>query len=216
MAWLITGEHWTAEDKARYPEILMSHPWRNLDGETQQLELIDASQDDGGRITLGSPREGRAIKDKNVPTRLERTGPTLDEYPLLDVITYWSGNLLVCKAFRDLVEEMEPGVHQFFPMDLLVNGTKVATYHWFVCGTRIATLSAEHCYPPLNERGFFKASPYGQQQNDRLVLSRDKIGAHHAWVDKFLGALLFSNAFAERLRALKLSGLWFQKQISEA
>jgi hypothetical protein len=215
MAWLIFGEEWTEEDKARYPEILMSHPWRNLDGDTWQLELIDESPDNGGRITPGSPQQGRPLKDKNVPTRLERTGPTLQEYPLLDVISYSGSNLLACRAFRDLVEEMEPGVHQFFPMDLLVNGAKVATYYWFVCCTRIATLSAEHCYPPLNERGFFKASRFGQQQNDRLVLSREKIGAHHAWVDKFHGVLFFSNAFAERLKALELSGVRF-RPISEA
>jgi hypothetical protein len=215
MAWVINGGHWTEEDKARYPEILMSHPWSPPDGDPGRLELIDASQDDGGRITSGNPQEGRAITGKNVPTKLERTGPTLEEYPLLDVITYWSGSLLACKAFRDLLEEMEPGVHQFFPMDLLVNGTKVATYHWFVCCTRIATLSREHCYPPLNERGFFKASPFGQQQNDRLVLSREKIGAHHAWVDKYHGVLFFSNAFAERLKALELTGVRF-RPISEA
>lgn len=207
MAWLINGGHWTEEDKARYPELLMSHPWKNLDGNTQQLELIDASRDDGGLIITGNPMEGRAIKDKNVPTRIERTGPTLEEHPLLDVITYSGGNLLACTAFRDLVEEMEPGVHQFFPMDLLVNGTKVATYHWFICGTRIATMSREHCYPPLNERGFFKPSPFGQHQNDRLVLSREKIGARHAWHDKFYGKNFFSNAFAERLFSLGLTDI---------
>lgn len=207
MAWKISGGHWTAEDKERYPEVLISHPWQELDGNSSQLELIDASQDNGGRITGRSPLDGRAIKDKNVPTRLERNGPTLEEYPLQDVMSYWSGNLLVCKPFRDLLEEMEPGVHQFFPMDLLVNGVKVATYHWFVCGTRIATLSREHCYPPLDERGFYRPSPFGQNKNDRVVFSREKINGHHAWVDKFYGRTVFSNAFAERLFALGLTGI---------
>ncbi|NJM83266.1 MAG: hypothetical protein HC844_12935 [Tabrizicola sp.] len=171
------------------------------------MELIDASQDEGRLISATNPVQGRTITGKNVPTKLERMGPTLEEYPLLDVITYWSGNLLVCKAFRDLLEEMEPGVHQFFPMELLVNGSKVATYHWFVCCTRIATMSREHCYPPLDERGFFRPSPIGQNQNDRVVLSRDKIGAHHAWHDKFYGRTMFSNVFAERLFSFGLSGI---------
>ncbi|WP_284163947.1 DUF1629 domain-containing protein [Frigidibacter sp. SD6-1] len=207
MAWVISGGHWTEEDKARYPEVRMSHHWKNLDGDTRQLEVIDASQDDGGLMSGRSPQDGRPIRDKNVPTRLERTGPTLEEYPLQDVLSYWSGNLLVCKAFRDLLEEMEPGVHQFFPMDLLVNGTKVATYYWFVCCTRLATLAADHCYPPLNPRGFWKPSPFGQNQGDRVVLSKRLIGAHHAWYDKFYGKTFFSNAFAERLQTLKLTGI---------
>jgi hypothetical protein len=215
MAWLIFGEHWTEEDKERYPEVLISHPWQELDGNSSQLELIDATQDDGKRITGGNPLVGRAIKDKNVPTRLQRNGPTLEEYPLRDVMSYWGGNLPVCKRFRDLLEEMEPGAHQFFPMDMLVNGVKVATYHWFVCCTRIASMSREHCYPPLDERGFLRPSPFGKHQNDRLVLSSEKINGHHAWVDKFHGARFFSNAFAERVKALNLTGASI-RPVSEA
>lgn len=63
---------------------------------------------------------------------------------------YASGNnsaMLVSSRFRDLVEQLEPGVHQFLPVDMY--NSRGATepfdrFFWFVVCTLIDSLDPEH------------------------------------------------------------------------
>ena len=184
----------------------------NLDGNLDQFRLIDATQDDGQRIGVGSPNVGRPLLADNIPTKLEREPWNLRLLPLLDVECFWGGNLLVPQQFKDLLEEIEPDVHQFWPMEIYVKGEPVDLKYWFIACHRISALSRPHCFPPLHERGFWRPSPIGQRENDRVAFSKAAIGNRHAWVDKYFSDRYFSNTFAERLQKLNLTGLKFSKK----
>ena len=209
MAYFITGGHPLPDESFHAKERRGNSSFQEMDGDTDLIKLVDATQDDGLRILDGSPSVGRPLKPDHIPTKLSRKPWSIERVPLLDVETYYGGNLLVCQAFKDLLEALEPDVHQFWPMEIYVKGEKVALRYWFVACHRIRALSGEHCYPPLSERGWWDPSPLGQRENDRIVFSSEAIGGRHAWVDMAHSDRMFSDEFAERLMALNLTGLKF-------
>ncbi len=129
--------------------------------------------------------------------------------------------MLVSPRFRDLVEQFEPGVHQFLPV--AVYNTKDAaepfdTFYWFVCCTLIDSLDPEQT--TLEWRG-----DYHDRGNDGLregywrfdlsvkppqkpVFSLAAIGERHLWRDPYRGRdyVHCSDAFGEALIAAGLTG----------
>jgi len=209
MVYRIFGGVKPADESVAQKERRGNSSFEELDGNTNKLQLVDPTQDDGQRIIDGNPSVGRPLLPINIPTKLSREPWNLRLLPLLDMERYWGGNLLVPAAFKDLLEEMEPEVHQFWPMDIYVKGELVDRKYWFIACNRITAQSREHCYPPLDARGFWDPSPIGQRENDRLVFDSAVIGDRHAWVDTHYDDRMFSDAFAERLMVLNLSGTKF-------
>ncbi|PRY80299.1 hypothetical protein CLV80_101150 [Yoonia maritima] len=212
MAYFITGGHPLPEESFHAKERRGNSSFEDMDGDRSLIRLVDNSQDDGHRIVDGTGAVGRPLKPDHIPTKLSREPWSIDRVPLLDVETYLGGSLLVCETLKDLLEELEPDVHQFWPMEIYVKGEMVALRYWFVACHRIRALSREHCYPPLSERGWWDPSPLGQRENDRIVFSSEAIGGRHAWVDKAYSDRMFSDEFAERLMKLNLTGLQFVKE----
>ena len=211
MPYFIIGGVAPEEESFAQKERRGNSQFVNLDGDFDRIRLIDQTQDDGRRVRKGAPNVGRSLLPDHIPTKLEREPWNLRLLPLLDVERYWGGNLLVPQQFKDILEELEPDVHQFWPMEIYVKGEQVDLKYWFIACNRISALSREHCYPPLHERGFWRPSPIGKRENDRVAFSKAAIGDRHAWVDKHFSDRYFSNTFAERLQKLDLTGLRFSK-----
>ena len=197
---------------------LPSNSFVGIDGELSDVEVADLTPDEGGPIMRSSWHVGRAVKPDNVQTKLRRTGPPVSRAKLLDVNAQTGSLDLVCQTFKDIVEEFEPDVHQFFPMTYYNSkGTEVIGEGYFmVICQRISTLHETLCVPPLDERGRYKStsveeSPDYQKRDkslDRKMYSTSKIGGRHMWRDiKNAGPFMFSNALGERLIAANLSGL---------
>ncbi|PID36785.1 MAG: hypothetical protein CR993_03295 [Rhodobacterales bacterium] len=151
-----------------------------------------------------------------MPTKLLRKGPGIKRAKLLDV-NRWRG-FLVCQTFKDIVEEFEPGVHQFFPMEYYDSKgeKKIGEGYWMIICQRLDTLHDTLCIPPRNERGFIDDfnEEYADRDKslDRVVFSKEKAAGYHMWHDKFYpGANLFSNELAERLIGAGLTGLYAKK-----
>jgi len=212
VAYFITGGNAPEVESFAQKERRGNSQFVNLDRDPDQIQLIDAAQDDGRLFGSGAPNAGRPILPDHLPTKLEREPWDLRLLPLLDVETYRAGTLLVPQQFKDLLEELEPDVHQFWPMEIYVKGEQVDLKYWFIACHRISALSREHCYPALHERGFWCPSPIGQRENDRVAFSKAAIGGRHAWVDMRFSDRYFSNTFAERLQKLNLTGLRFSKK----
>lgn len=119
--------------------------FEELDGDTNFVELVDSTQNEGRRITAGRVNAGRPLKPDHIPTKLERKPCRLEELPLLDVERFGGANLLVSQAFKDLLEELEPDVHQFWPMEIYIKVKMVGLRYWFIPCHRIAALSKKHC-----------------------------------------------------------------------
>ena len=203
-----------------YDPTLMELPstsFEAMDGNIDKFELEDSTQDDGGLIMRRSLSAGRPVRvDENIPTKLLRHGPGIKRAKLLDV-NQWLG-FLVCQTFKDIVEEFEPGVHQFFPMEYFdaKGEKKIGEGYWLVICQRLDTLHDTLCIPPRNARGFMdwhnEALKDRDKSLDRVVFSKEKIRSHHMWKDKFHSpANLFSNELAERLIEAGLTGLYARK-----
>jgi hypothetical protein len=205
-----------------------THWFKELDGNPALVDLEDKTQDEGGLVT-GTWGVGRPLKADHMPTRLLRGGPGPKQSPILDVDSLYGGALLVSKAFKDILEELEPGVHRYFPMTVYVKNHDPATwqpedgYYEDPKGKKIKLVKLANylllnicnrldTYHPdtigRNERGFYKPEKLGVE--GRQVFSLEKIGNHHAWHDKFAHGRFISDAFAERLKASGLTGLYFQ------
>ncbi|MFT6943437.1 MAG: hypothetical protein ACJAUW_000006 [Yoonia sp.] len=193
------------------PEYSPYFEW--LDGEIGKVALYDRTPD-GGRVIvrLGA---GRPLKPDYMPTKIKKVDPNRKPTPLLDVES-WCGNFLANQTFKDILEELEPETHQFFPMEIFEKGEKIADYYWLNVCNRLDTFHPELTYP-RNERGFWKPV---QGEPSSVVFSTTAIGDHHAWTDKFAGSgghgLYISDTFAARLQNANLTGLSFYKLEEQA
>ena len=192
------------------PESYMySNYFEAIDGDPQKLEVVDDTPDGGRWISPGALTAGRHILPDFVPTKLRRGGPGIKRQPLLDV-NKWDGvSPLVPQVFKDILEELEPGVHQFFPMEYFEKTIKIGEGYLFIVGNRLDTLHETLCVPSRDERGFLgdtkKGDPY------EVVFSREKVNGYHAWTEKFIRSrnLMLSQTFGDKLQSRNLSGVKF-------
>jgi hypothetical protein len=119
----------------------------------------------------------------------------------------------VSPRLRALIEQFEPGVHQFFPVDIWKkrNGEPVATYYWLNVCNRIDSVNEEKTtherIRDYTGRFFWSSS---RPENAKLVFSSEKIAPYHIWTDPDAPGLNYfhcSNAFAEAAQAAKFIGL---------
>lgn len=173
---------------------------RALDGDLKQIQPLDMSDDGGARIRASRSHCGRRLDETFVPRRIKVDGP---RRTLTDV--YDGLGFLVNDKFREILEELEPNVHQFIPIELFwQDGSKAADKFWFVPCNRIDSLDRDHTTLPFGNRIWF------QGQGGTYVFSRAKIGNRHAWVDKHLPAadyVIISDEFHRRLLASGVTGL---------
>lgn len=196
----------------------------NLDGDPQKIEVVDTTQDDGRFLGKGldALTSGRAIKSDFVPTRLQWRG--MPKY-LPDYHTPY-GLLSVSDAFKQIVERVEPGVHQFFPVEYIDKRGQHLQHRWFmnVCN-RID--STDHEATKATGYVLHLGRAWAREQDlpgaDRekwrgvktsvnLVFSPDKIHNVHLWFDKHTKYGPFvSDELAEALEAADLKGVVLAK-----
>ncbi len=166
------------------------------------------------------PREqGYWLDPDTLPKKvLWATGSTP---PLPDVLPWF----IVSSRFKDLVEQFEPGVHQFVPVDIYQskNGEPVATYYWFIVGQRLDSVDRErttymwraskdnpndgHWIREIMDTNTFEFTPI---PNAELIFSNSQVAGRHIWHDPHLltfGNGLCSDAFAEALLASGMTGV---------
>lgn len=127
---------------------------------------------------------------------------------MYDVDSGWGGGLIVNEKFKDIVEAFEPGVHQFFPIQIEQGGKVIAErFIFFICN-RLDTLAKDQCVPPVGPDAQYRPIHDG---NDRRVYDTAKIGGHHAWCDRFSRGTMVSNALFDALFAENFTGFGFKK-----
>jgi hypothetical protein len=129
--------------------------------------------------------------------------------------------MLVSSRFRDLVEQFEPGLHQFLPVDMF--NAKDATqpfdrYYWFVCCTLIDSLDPDHTtlewkgfYDQLTDCGLRRglwSYQHSETNPPKAVFSLKAIGERHLWRDPYYTRdyVNSSDAFGDALIAAGLTG----------
>lgn len=189
-----------------------------LDGAIDQVKLNDESPD-GGYPPRGLPlRAGRAVRTEHLPTRIcwrDRQGHAIPDFD--------DGLILnVSSRAKELIEGLEPGTHQFVPVSYdNSDGQKIEDRYFLFIGNRIDSMHPDNPTMALN-RGMYwvplgdllrrgQEIPPNKNPNlpSKLVLSREKIGAAHLWVDSRSagGATFMSDKLAEAVRDKGFTGL---------
>lgn len=132
---------------------------------------------------------------------------------------------VVSERFRRFVEDFEPGVHQFIPVQVWRDkeGERVEPYYWFVVCRRLDSVNRVQTswvwqtsiHDPSD--GFWTDSIHNRNDHSwtkipdaRLVFDTLRIGLHHIWCDPHLltgGNRLCSNAFGEAAAKEEFVGL---------
>jgi hypothetical protein len=193
---------------------------QELDGDISKIECVDMSQDGGTTLRSGytAVQAGRPIKPDFVPTKIEwRSKSKIPDYktPM--------GIPTVCDRFREIVEQFEPGVHQWFPVEFVDRkGGHLAHRWYFIPCNRIDSVDHANTTMILY-RGTIWSDPREIAETDPEYLPTDfsfpvklkrpfsavQTQNYHAWRDKHIGHnhLLISNALAEALAKENFSGI---------
>jgi hypothetical protein len=149
---------------------------------------------------------------------------------IFSISGYWG-----CSGeFKDIVEELEPGVHQFFPVRTITrlrsekpitrlrDGGPVDDQYFILnCLQLVDAIVPEKSSGPTfrmavaggREPTFFTA-------RDHVCLSKDRIAGKHLWRGKtealYDGYYLVSNELMARIKAAKLKGYDYGMELSEA
>lgn len=175
-----------------------------------QLDLNVAELEHVGNGASAMGHGYRVLGDK-VPRKMWWKG---GRQKMPDVIGYQ--HFAIAPRVRDFIEEIEPGRHQFFPVEVYrsKDGGPVATYYWLNVCARIDCVDEEQS---SFEQGIdYSGKPFRKWHvpNRRLVFDPQKAGEHQLWVnpDTYLSGPLCSNAFASLAQGLDISGLTFTAQ----
>jgi len=163
---------------------------------------------------------GPSVDPANVPTKVQwkdRHGhpiPDFDNGPFLNVSA----------RAKAIVEQFEPGVHQFLPVEFIdVNGKHLEDRWFLVVCNRLDTVDREHVrgtllsggklWRPAREllREYPEEIPPGFDLNvePKLVFSRAKVQGYHIWQDKHFGGgeTFISDELADALISAGMTGI---------
>lgn len=204
--------------------------YENLNGDMTAVTLIDDTPDEGGRPTLQNG--GRPLDSKYVPTLVRWKDRKKMRMGDFDGGPFES----VSARAKALIEQFEPEVHQFLPVEFVDIDGEFLESRWFlVICTRLDTIDREHVrgflmktYPSgashwiivgdLVRRNEIELIPssYNIAQPPKLVFNREQIGAAHLWVDKHLSpGVWISDEFDAACDAAGLTGRQPEKKWQE-
>ncbi len=192
---------------------------RPLSGLATKIKIVDGDFD---KVKALADSEGLKVDPTYLPKHIEWMDG--NELPPGDFDkTPWMN---VSKRAMEAIAELEPGVHQFVPVEYLdQRGRHLENRFWFITGQIIDSVDREHTnlifhlnswrpakdvarrYPELLPDGVdLKAEP-------KLVLNLDQIGDAHLWYDSYAGTRgkgsppWMSQAMHDHLQDKDLTGL---------
>ena len=144
---------------------------------------------------------GRAVHGEHIPSRVIREGP---KRKTPEIISCWSMHM-VSERFRHCVETLEPGVHQFFKVEILwLDGSFAAERYFMVVCNRLDAI--DRGLTTMRLKGvLWEPVPGGTNE---IVLDVDRCQGHHLWRDKHLiSALFVSDELADALGRIGIAGM---------
>ena len=112
--------------------------------------------------------------------------------------------------FRALVEEFEPGIHQFEPVEVVWKDGTTTQFSWFVPCQRLDTLKLDMLHPPVMKSGYWFPFDSNRKhvEDAYIVFDKEHIGDHHIWCDlRMEGYICVSDKFHDAVREAKLTGI---------
>lgn len=176
------------------PDSSASWSLKWVDGDYKKVSIIDTEPDGGTGIGLSLVSSflcGRPIKPDHLPTQM-KPSRSISKFP--DFVNFAGGAIAVSEVFKEVVESLEPNVHQFFPFDVVSNKgeLKAQMYIMIVCNRIDAVHSDKSNRVFGGKRWKMREEIWSDPDRekwvgkDKLVLKKAKLQGVHCWVDKHL------------------------------
>ena len=185
---------------------LIGATWGALEEEVDYVnpDEIDAIAALPGKNKL---EQGYRVNPKNVPKKL-LWGDSRKAVP--DFVN--APCPIVSERVKGIIEKLEPGVHQFIPIDLYHRKVTepFARYYWFVICKLIDPIDEEKTTYELKMSPWAKGcgSYRGIDGSGRFIYSVRKIGSHHLWREKHgYRQWMISEPLADRFERDAIIGL---------
>lgn len=195
--------------------------WDGKGGPPPVIPALNRANDGG----VGGGRSGgMPVDGTNFPKWVKWSDPNGNPIPDFDQTPM----LNISDKARRIIESLEPGVHQFFPVEYQHHkGQDIGTRYWFVICNRIDSVDREHTTFVLRKglewasardlvrRGEAIPDHIDPTAPARMLFNLKAIGEKHLWVDKHLaGQRYISDAAAEAFAAAGLTGIRPSKEES--
>jgi hypothetical protein len=174
------------------------------EGNSGELELEDMTPDGGVGLRVSRSFSGRRALPESVPMVIR----WMRKRPLLDYET--SCRKTVSARFRALIEEIEPGVHQFEPIRFIAkDGAPLADrWFWQICN-RIDSVHRERTNWFL-DRGVWFPPPKPRTEEPLIVFDVREVAKAQFWHDKHgLSGTFVSDAAKTCIEAAGITGVHF-------
>lgn len=182
-----------------------------LDG-NPKLIMIDRSVSEPKWFyqARNSLRYGVPVEAHHIMTRFRWHGAPPSD------IHRWNAWLFVSESFKTVVERLEPGRHQFFPIDI-VGTHKVIIGSMFVLVPNVAVRCFSKLssgYHPIGWEEHWGDHIWhveGSCRDPRLIFEDAKVEGHHLWVaiDQWDRPIMVSNTLRKALLEAELTNLRF-------
>lgn len=190
---------------------------QSIDARESQIRLVDETPEPGlSAVTIDAEKKrsyllGRPIRPENVPTKLSWSGKGGPG-------DYFTTHAFPCvsQEFREIIERLEPNVHQFFPVEVLNRrGERIKEcWLWVVCQRIDSVDRAKTTMVLHNESIWIPAHMAYKNEADAekyknikpvIVFNSSQVGDRHFWRDSFLIQGLWCSSDAAK--AIEEAGL---------
>lgn len=193
------GDYWPEVEMEGYRSLLADY-WRNEISDEDKKERFQGIADYRLFVSLKFSKEiGTSPFGQVLTPLLEHEAPTVVEAQksyknLASMIRL--GHWAVDEDLKVIIEEIEPGVHQFWPVTITMPRGKTYPKHYYVMviGTFLDSFRPEACAEGLvtrtvkNEHFHFNEIKLAMKKADYagLAFSKAAIGDHHLWRERTL------------------------------
>ena len=196
----------------------MAFDFMPLDGDIQKVRIKDLTIDIGINPinSVHHFRCGRTLDTTLLPARLkpkyDRGGGDAAKNAL-KVPDLFGVDLaqVVSEKFKSIVESMDPGAHQFYPVQIAWknNPAEPLTYYWFAPGQRLFAFDHQRTSPPVSPvtGQFMHNTPLEQWAP---AFRQDVVADHSLFsAAEFPGAIFIIDQLKGALEQAQLKGLIF-------
>lgn len=163
-----------------------------------------ALMDDGLLLQRRSTYQGVPVDMSHLPTKVVWGGA---KRKLTDIQRTRS-RFLVRDNFRQVVERLEPGLHQFQPVELVwKDGSHAANFFWFNPCARVDGMDRDHTTHPFKEN----IGKWSYEDGKKFVVNCEQTAGHHVWIDPRTahGTVFVSEQFRQAMQAAGVNGIGY-------
>ena len=180
-----------------------------LNGDWDKNKLEDMSVDIGRKPLRRSNyyQSGRRVRTDFLPTKAKRSGAgkqPIEDFKDIRLAQICSG------AFRELVEQFDPRVHQFESLEILDRDGQPGKrdFYWFCPSVRLYAIDPDRVIPPLNELGYYVMTIPPDDWN--FVFRREIVADHDVFCTAEVRNLIFiSDRLKQAIEKAGFSGIRF-------